>query len=391
MSLWNSNGGERGGSLSTLRVLDLSRILGGPYCTQILGDHGADVLKIEPPSGDDTRTWGPPFVDGVSAYFLGVNRNKRGMVLDLASSAGREMLLHLLLDADVLVENFKAGTLERWGLGYEQTLADRFPRLIHCCISGFGRDGPLGGLPGYDAAAQATAGLMSVNGEENGPPLRIGVPIVDMVTGLNAAIGILLALQERSRSGRGQYVEATLFDSALSILHPHVANYLAQPEQPPRTGNAHPNITPYDMFATATVPIFLAVGNDRQFKKLCMYLGKPNLAEDARYSSNPARNANRDQLKAELAAAFESEDGQQLADGLMKSGVPCAPVLGLGELVEHPHTAHREMLVRMEGYAGVASPIKLSRTPAQYRITPTSLTRAADTGPSKIPEDEPSP
>ena len=279
----NSGAGGTTGALAGIRVVDLSRILGGPYCGQILGDHGADVLKIEPPQGDDTRTWGPPFRDGVASYYYGLNRNKRVMQLDLTTPAGREVLLALLADADVLVENFKTGTMEKWGLGYD-TLAERFPRLVHCRVSGYGADGPLGGLPGYDAAIQALTGIMSINGEADGGPLRAGLPVVDMVTGLNAVIGVLLALQERERSGRGQFVEAALYDSGLSLLHPHAANWFMNGKTPVRTGNAHPNIYPYDSVATGTDPVFLAVGNDRQFAKLCAHLGVPELANDPRFA-----------------------------------------------------------------------------------------------------------
>src|SRR5271165_656099 len=272
---------EAEGALAGLKVVDLSRVLGGPFCTQILGDHGADVLKVEPPVGDETRTWGPPFQDGTAAYFIGVNRNKRGIVLDLTSEEGRMALLGLLEGADVMIENFKTGTLEKWGIGGE-ALRERFPRLIHCRISGFGADGPLGGMPGYDAAIQAMSGLMSVNGEPapEGGPTRIGVPVVDLVTGLNACIGILMALHERESSGRGQLVEAALFDCAISLLHPHLANYFLAGTEPKRYGNAHPNVVPYDTFATRTTPLFLAVGNNGQFRKLCEQLGCPELAQD---------------------------------------------------------------------------------------------------------------
>src|SRR5215472_5267095 len=200
------------GALAGLRVIDLTRVLGGPFCTQILGDHGADVIKVEPPQGDETRGWGPPFKGGAASYFIGVNRNKRGISLDLTKPAGREVLFQLLANADVLAENFKTGTLERWGMGYDAVLREKFPRLIHCRVSGFGADGPLGGYPGYDAAVQGMSGLMSLNGDAEGEPLRVGVPVVDMATGLNATIAILMALQERARSGKGQFVEATLYD-----------------------------------------------------------------------------------------------------------------------------------------------------------------------------------
>jgi crotonobetainyl-CoA:carnitine CoA-transferase CaiB-like acyl-CoA transferase len=357
------------GALAGIRVIDLSRILGGPYCGQVLGDHGADVLKIEPPQGDDTRAWGPPFIAGVASYYMGLNRNKTGMRLDLAGEAGREMLLGLLEGADVLIENFKTGTMEKWGLGYDE-LSRRFPRLVHCRVSGFGADGPLGGLAGYDAAVQAMAGIMSVNGEAGGEPLRVGLPVVDLVTGLNAAMGVLLALQERARSGKGQFVEASLYDCGLSLLHPHAANWFADGREPGLTGNAHPNIYPYDAFPTSTAPIFLAVGNDRQFELFCRHLDVPALAKDERYATAGARSTNRAALRDELVALLARQDGPALAEALMGIGVPCAPVLSVSAALQHPHTAHREMVVRLGDYTGVASPIKLSRTPATYRLAP---------------------
>lgn len=362
--------------LDGLRVIDLSRVLGGPYCTQILADHGAEVIKVEPPNGDETRAWGPPFEGDTASYFLGVNRNKLGVVLDLSQGSERDKLLGLLESADVLVENFKIGTLERWGLGYE-TLQARLPRLVHCRVSGFGADGPLGALPGYDAAVQALTGLMSVNGEAGGPPLRIGVPIVDLVTGMNAALGILMALRERETSGRGQFVESTLFDSALSLLHPHTPNWFSSGKEPQRTGNAHPNITPYDMFHTGSVDIFLAVGNNTQFSGLCAALDAPQLVEDPRFSSNKERSAHRLELRTELESRFASWDGAQLADMLIRRGVPCAPVLGLGAALRHPHVTHRGMRVEIGAYQGIASPVKLSRTPARYRSVPPALNEHA--------------
>jgi crotonobetainyl-CoA:carnitine CoA-transferase CaiB-like acyl-CoA transferase len=358
------------GALDGIRVIDLSRVLGGPYCGQILGDHGADVLKIEPPQGDDTRAWGPPFRNGVASYYLGLNRNKRGMRLDLAQSSGRETLLELLVNADVLVENFKTGTLEKWGLGFD-TLSERFPRLIHCRVSGFGADGPLGGLPGYDAAIQAMSGIMSVNGEATGDPLRVGLPVVDMVTGLNAVIGVLLALQERQRSGKGQFVEAALYDSGLSLLHPHAANWFLSGKTPERSGNAHPNIYPYDAFPTKTEPIYLAVGNDRQFRGLCTVLGEPALADKSEFMDAKARSTNRAALREKLVSLLQEVDGKALSERLMQEGVPSAPILDVKSALEHPHTQHRNMVVRMpDGYTGIASPIKLSRTPATYRLAP---------------------
>ncbi|MGH8616295.1 MAG: CaiB/BaiF CoA transferase family protein [Burkholderiales bacterium] len=369
---------ETGGALNGLRVIDLTRVLGGPYCTQILGDHGADVIKVEPPQGDETRAWGPPFRDDTAAYFLGVNRNKRGIVLDLGQPAGRDALLALLEDADVLVENFKTGTLERWGLGYDDVLEPRFPGLVHCRISGFGADGPLGGLPGYDAVVQAMAGLMSVNGEAGGEPLRVGVPVVDIATGLNAAIGILLALQERQRSGKGQFVETTLYDCGLSLLHPHLANVFLGAKPPGRTGNAHPNITPYDTFRTRSAPIFIAVGNDGQFRKLCSELGAAAIADDVRFADNASRAAHRTALKATLEQALAEHDGAVIAQRLIEAGVPCGPIFGIDEVAGHPHTRHRDMLVEIGEYRGTGSPIKLGRTPARYARRPPALGEHTD-------------
>jgi formyl-CoA transferase len=354
-------------------VVDLSRVLAGPYCTQILGDHGADVLKIEPPTGDETRGWGPPFdADGTASYFLGLNRNKRGVTMDLTQPAQRELLLTLIEGADVLVENFKIGTMEKWGLGPD-VLAERFPRLVYARITGFGADGPMGSLPGYDAAVQALSGIMSVNGEPDargGEPLRVGLPVVDMVTGLNAAIGITMALNERSRSGRGQYLEVALYDAGLSLLHPHAANHLLDGRIPGRTGNAHPNICPYDTFATGTEKIFLAVGNDRQFATLCRVIGAEDLPGDPRFQTNGQRSVNRVALKERLEAALAAFECQPLADRLVREGVPCAPILDVAAALADPHTQHRGMVVAVDGYRGVASPIKLSRTPASYRLKP---------------------
>jgi crotonobetainyl-CoA:carnitine CoA-transferase CaiB-like acyl-CoA transferase len=363
------------GALAGVRVVDLARVLAGPYCTQILADHGADVLKIEPPGGgDETRGWGPPFdAQGRAAYFLGLNRNKRGCTMDLTQPAAREALLALVAQADVLVENFKTGTMEKWGLGPE-VLTARFPRLVYARVTGFGADGPLGGLPGYDAAIQALSGMMSVNGEPDvrgGEPLRVGVPAVDMVTGLNAAIGILMALQERTRSGRGQFVEVALYDAALSVMHPHAANHLLDGRVPRRTGNAHPNICPYDTFRTGTEPIFLAVGNDRQFATLCQQIGALGLAQDARFTTNALRSANRDALKALLEERLAGFECKPLADRLVRAGVPCAPIQDVPAALADPHTAHRGMVVGVgEHYRGVASPVKLARTPASYRLPP---------------------
>ncbi|HTW27984.1 MAG TPA: CaiB/BaiF CoA-transferase family protein [Acetobacteraceae bacterium] len=363
------------GALAGLRVIDLTRVLGGPYCTMILADHGAEVIKIEPPQGDETRDWGPPFraedgARGDASYFLGVNRSKRGMALDLALPEGRSVLLRLLERADVLVENFKPGTMERWGLGYEEALAPRFPGLVHCRVSGFGAEGPLGGLPGYDAILQAMTGLMSINGEPDRGPLRMATPIVDLATGLYAAIGILMALQERAGSGRGQFVDMTLHDCGLALLHPQGANYLLDGRRPRPLGNPHPNIAPYEKFATASGDIFLCIGNDGQFRRLCAELDRPELADDPRFRSNGDRVRNRAALGAELQVALATRDGKALADRLLRLGLPAGPVLAIDEALAAPHTAARDMLVAIDGYRAVGTPIKLSRTPGGARQVP---------------------
>ncbi|MGA9705427.1 CaiB/BaiF CoA transferase family protein [Pseudomonas sp.] len=361
------------GALDGLKVIDLSRVLGGPYCSQALADHGADVIKLEPLSGDETRGWGPPFEGADASYYRGVNRNKQGIAVDLSRPEGIDLLMGLLEGADVLIENFKPGTLKRWGIDFNEVLSERFPGLIHCAISGFGADGPLGGLPGYDAVIQAMAGLMSVNGEANSGALRIGLPIVDMVTGLNALAGVLLALNERHRSGLGQSLDITLYDCGVSLLHPHVPNYLAAGKTPQRTGNAHPNIAPYDSYTTGTEPIFLAVGNDRQFAKLCEQLGAGEMLDDPRFVNNGARSVNREALKRVLQQHMATHDGAVLAQQLIGAGVPCGAIATIDTVVAHPHTQHRGLLVDIGDYRGIGSPVKLSRTPATYRSPPPTL------------------
>ncbi len=368
------------GALDGLKVVDLSRVLGGPFCTMILADHGADVIKLEPPQGDETRDWGPPFgadADHTASYFIGVNRNKRSVGLDLGKPEGRAVLLTLLADADVLVENFKPGSMERWGLGYEKDLASRFPRLVHCRISGFGPDGPLGGRPGYDAILQAMSGLMSVNGDPMTGPLRLGTPVVDLATGLFSAVGILMALFERAGSGRGQFLDMTLYDCGMALLHPQAANFFLNGRRPVPLGNPHPNIAPYEKYQTRTCEIFVAIGNDGQFAKLAREIRRPALATDPRFLTNAARVANRPLLMEELAACFAAEDGHALAERLLSSGLPVGPVLAVNEAIEAPHTAHRAMVTTFDGYRGLGTPIKFSRTPGGTHRMPPAF--AADT------------
>src|SRR5918999_48899 len=288
------------GALADLRVLDLTRILAGPLCTMMLGDMGADVIKLEPPGGgDDTRTWGPPFAAKESAYFLGVNRNKRSMTLNMAVKPGQEILAKLVARSDVLVENFKVGTLEKWGFGNDWLQAHA-PRAIRCSITGYGALGPKAGLPGYDFILQAESGLMSICGDPEGDPMKYGVAIVDICTGMLACNSILAALQARHRTGKGQHVEVSLFDSSLAMLVNVASNYLVSGRDARRFGNGHPNIVPYTAYPVQDGMIAVAVGNDAQFAKFAALLGKPEWASDARYATNPERVANRDTLDAAI-------------------------------------------------------------------------------------------
>jgi crotonobetainyl-CoA:carnitine CoA-transferase CaiB-like acyl-CoA transferase len=358
------------GALEGLKVIDLSRVLGGPYCAQMLADHGAEVIKVEPPQGDETRLWGPPFdAEGISAYYAGINRNKRTVALDLSKPAGREVLLKLLDDADVLIENFKTGTMEKWGVGYD-ALSAKLPRLVHARVSGFGADGPLGGFPGYDAMVQASAGLVSVNGAPEAGPVRIGVPVVDLSTGMNACIGILMALYERTRSGKGQFVDATLYDSAIALHQPHAPNYFMAGQKPKLHGNSHGNLAPYANFPTRGRNIVIGAGNDGQFRKLCQMLGKPEMADDPRFRTNKDRLAHKAEMEVELRALTKDRDGESFANELMQNGVPSGAVMDVPDVMEHPHTKHRNMVWEKDGYRNVGNPVKLSRTPPAVRSKP---------------------
>ena len=366
------------GALSGLKVVDLSRVLAGPLCTQMLADHGAAVIKVEPPSGDETRHLGPPFDEnGVAAYFGAVNRGKRAITLDLTQPDARATLEALLEEADILVENFLPGTLERWDLGYE-TLHQRHPRLIFCSISGFGADGPLGGLPGYDAVLQAMCGVMSINGTPESGATRVGIPIVDYVTGYNALAGILLALQARQQSGRGQRVEVALFDTALSLLVPHAANWLASGRTPVPLGSAHPNIAPYDKYQAGDGELFLGVVNDGQFRRFCAQVGHAEWASDRRFATNPARVQHRAELRAEIERTLASVAVEDICDALMKNGVPAGAVNTVPQAFAQPHVAHRQMLLEMDGYRAPGIPVKLSETPGRPGVPPPRINQHAE-------------
>ena len=359
------------GALAGLRIVDLTRVLGGPYCTMMLADHGAEVIKLEPPQGDEVRDWGPPFDHaGDASYFVGVNRNKKSVGLDLGKAGGRDVLLRLLEGADVLVENFKPGSMEKWGLGYEAVLSPRFPRLVHCRVSGFGADGPLGGAPGYDAVLQAMTGLMSVNGTETSGPTRLGTPIVDLATGLYSAVAILMALYERERSGHGQFCDMTLHDCGMALLHPHAANFFLSGKRPVATGNPHPNLTPYSKFQTRTCEIFIAAGNDPTFRKLCKFLGLTTVIDDARFASNATRITHRAALTDILNQRFADEDGHEITARMLAAGLPAGPVLHVDEALAAAHTAHRQMVAELGDFRALGTPIKLSRTPGGMRSAP---------------------
>ena len=350
-------------ALSGIKVLDLSRVLAGPLCSQMLADHGADVIKVEPPAGDETRLLGPPFTaSGDAAYFTAVNRGKRAITLDLSREDGRAALDRLLDDADVLIENFLPGTTARWGIDYA-TLSHRLPRLVYCSITGFGEDGPLGGLPGYDAVLQAMCGLMSINGSPETGPMRLGIPIVDHLTGYTAFTGIVLAIYARERTGEGQKVDATLFDAGLSLLVPHAANWFYSDRTPTLLGSAHPNICPYDKFSASDGELFLGVVNDGQFRKLCDHVGRADLRDDPRFSTNAMRVQNSAALRRELEGAFASLQVETLCRELMARGVPAGPVHSVPQALSQAHARHRNMLVDDDEYRGIGLPIKLSGTP----------------------------
>ncbi|TVR95548.1 MAG: CoA transferase [Trueperaceae bacterium] len=366
------------GPLHGVRVVDLSRVLAGPFATMMMADLGADVVKIESPSGDDTRRWGPPWVEGESAYFTCVNRNKRGVVLDFKRDTDREVLQHLVASADVVIENFRVGTMEKWGLGYEDVLRAINPGLVYCSITGYGRTGPSAPLPGYDPIIEAVAGFMAINGEEHGRPLKVGVAVIDILTGCQAAFAVLAALLHRDRTGEGQRVDLSLFETSLATLANQASAYLMGGVIHPRLGNAHPHIVPTDTFETLTGPVMVCVGNDAQFQRFCALLGDPGLARDPRFVTNPARVAHRTELGALLRERFADIDGRAFTELADAAGVPVAPVLELDEVFAHPQVAARDMLIEFDHptvgrMRQVGFPFKLDRTPAALRYAPPLL------------------
>jgi crotonobetainyl-CoA:carnitine CoA-transferase CaiB-like acyl-CoA transferase len=363
------------GALQGIKILDLSRVLAGPYCTMILGDLGAEVIKVEAPGGsDDTRQWGPPSVGGESAYYLCANRNKRAITLDLKSKEGQEVLKKLIAQSDVMLQNFKTGTLEKWGLGYEQ-IKQINPRIVQCSITGFGSNGPYKDLPGYDYIIQAMGGLMGITGSEESGPMKVGVAIADVLTGLYAAIGILSALHERNLSGEGQSIDLSLFDTQVSSLANVASNFLISGMLPKRLGNQHPNIVPYQTFQTLDGEMVVAVGNDRQFKKLCNVLDLREIGEDERFSTNPKRLERKDELIPIISNVMNKKASSEWLELLSQHGVPCGPINTMQQLFDDPQVKAREMVVDVNHpTAGsiplVGSPLKLSRTPVEMKRHP---------------------
>jgi len=370
--------------LDGITVLDLTRVLSGPYCTMLLADMGARVIKVEHPGrGDDTRAWGPPFVGNETAYFLSINRNKESLTLDFKNTEGRRLLAQLIGMADVVVENFRPGAMARLGLDYS-TLAARHPRLVFCSISGFGQDGPRRDQAGYDAVIQAEGGLMSVTGDADGRPYRVGVAVTDMVAGLLAVQGILLALFARERSGRGQHVDISMLDGVISLLSYHASIYLTTGAESRRVGNRHATIAPYDTFAASDGELFLAVGNDEQFHRFCAATGLQHLLADDRFSTNPARVRNEAALKELLEPVMRGRTRDEWLRELTAAGVPCGAVRSVPEALSDPQVVARHMIEAVEhAVLGpikvLGTPIKLSDTAASIRTAPPTLGQHTDT------------
>jgi crotonobetainyl-CoA:carnitine CoA-transferase CaiB-like acyl-CoA transferase len=374
---------EGEGALAGLRVVDLTRILAGPLCTMMLGDMGADVIKIEPPgTGDDTRTWGPPFVGGDAAYFLGVNRNKRSLTLNMAAPAGQKILASLIEKADVLIDNFRLGTLEKWGFA-DAWFGEHAPRLIRCAITGYGSSGPKSALPGYDFILQAESGLMSICGPQGGDPTKYGVAIVDVCTGMLACNSILAALNARHRTGRGQKVEVSLYDTSLSMLVNVATNYLAAGRDGGRFGNGHPSIVPYTTYHAADAMIAVGIGNEAQFGKFAAALGHPEWAQDTRFARNRDRVEHRDIIDGLINQTLGGDNADAWLAKLNAAGIPSGRINTVAQALDDPHTAARQMVetvnhpkigdLRMLGI-----PFRFGETPASVRRAPPLLGEHTD-------------
>ncbi len=370
------------GPLKGVKVLDLSRILAGPTCTQLLGDLGASVIKIENPAtgGDDTRQWGPPYVedaDGnrsdLSAYFMAANRNKKSVAIDITTAKGQAEIKRLASYADILIENFKPGGLAKYGLDYV-SLSQELPGLVYCSISGYGQTGPNASKPGYDLMAQGYGGIMSLTGDPEGAPMKVGVGIADVMCGMYATVGILAALRHRDQTGEGQQIDLALVDAQIAWLINEGVNYLTSGNVPQRRGNGHPNIVPYDVYETSDGHVILAVGNDSQFQRFCRFINREDLADDPRFSTNPVRLENRDALNAVLRPALQGMDTATVIAGLENLKVPVGPVQTLDQVFATDQAAARNMQIAMQAQPGpvqlIGNPLNLSRTPVTYRAAP---------------------
>ncbi|MCL7397418.1 MAG: CoA transferase, partial [Thaumarchaeota archaeon] len=356
------------------RVLDFTRVMSGPFATMLLGDLGADVIKIEPPGGDDTRGWGPPWIGGDSAYFMSANRNKRSIIIDLKKLEGREIVKKLVEKSDVVVENFRPGVAEQLGISYDN-LSKINPRIIYCSISGFGQSGPYRDKPGYDLIALAMSGLMSITGEPNRPPVKFGVPIADLTTALFAALSIVSALYWREKTGRGQYIDMALLDAQVLLLSHQAFNYFATGEEPRRMGSAHPNIVPYQAFETSDGYIIVTVGSEKLWEQFCKAIGRPDLIENPKFRTNADRVINREELIEELERVFKPKPTRFWIEELEKAGVPAAPILTVGQVLNDEHVRYRGMVLEIEHpEAGVikmlGTPFKMSVTPGVVRSPP---------------------
>ena len=373
--------------LSGVRVFDLTRILAGPTCTQLLGDLGADIIKVEKPFvGDDTRTWGPPYVKDrlgndttESAYYLSANRNKRSVTIDLSHPAGIELAKKFIEKSDVLIENFKVGGLAKLGLGYED-IREQFPNLVYCSVTGFGQTGPYAPRAGYDFLAQGIGGIMSITGAPEGEPVKVGVGIADVMTGMYASTAILAALRHRDATGEGQHIDTCLLDTQISWLINEGTNYLISGEIPKRLGNEHPNIVPYKVFSTSDGYVILAVGNDRQFRDWCTAAGADDLKDDERFKTNPLRIKNREVLYQKMPSFMKRKTTKEWLSIMEEVKVPCSPVNNIEQVFDDPHVKHREMKIEMDHELSgsgkvplIGNPLKLSATPPQYRRPPPTL------------------
>ena len=371
------------GALAGLRVIDLTRVLAGPLCTMTFGDMGAEVIKVEQPkSGDDTRSWGPPFVGPFSAYYLAVNRNKRSLTLDLKSERGRDLLRRLIVGSDVVIDNFKVGTMESWGFDH-QWFETHAPAVVRCSITGYGATGPKAKTPGYDFILQAETGLMAITGEADGTPMKLGVAIVDVCAGLTAAIAVLGALQARARTGRGQHCEISLHDVGLQMLINVASNHLVSGEEAGRYGNSHPNIVPYRTYRAADGELAVAVGNDRQFAALAVALGRPEWAHDSRFTRNQDRVTNREVVDSEIASVIATEPRAHWIALLDRAGIPVGPINSVSEALSSPQTIARQMVVDLPltpalATKGLGLSFQLSETPSSIRRPPPALGADSD-------------